>query len=167
MNNFIERCKAQDVDIRLNWEVTKVKWSDDKLSCVSNKENEELFCDFVVITVPLQVLKEGKIEFYPDILPYKRNVFDCMEMRSGCKIFCCFSKRFWPSNLQCLYVGKPSMFTQVWSEDSFVHDDKTFHVLCGFSTASAADKIAKCMNDEIKLRFLGQLDMIFRFVGFN
>ena len=148
----------------MNWEVQIVSWGGDSPLYVSNQKNETIYGDFILITVPLQVLKEGALSFVPSIDHYKKETLDCMEMRNGCKMFCCFNKRFWPSNLRLLYCEKPLAFTQVWTEDSFTYDGETFHVLCGFCTASVAEKSSKFEEEELNQRFLEQLDMIFGYV---
>ena len=111
--------------------------------------------------MPLQILKDGTIEFIPDILQYKKEALDCMEMRNGCKIFCCFMEKFWQPNLRLVYCETSFPFSQVWTEDSFRKDGKTFHILCGFATASVADKAANTEIEKLKNLFLEQLDLIF------
>lgn len=159
---YVQKCKEQQVDIRLNWEATAVSWSCSKPSFITNQEKETLLTDFIVVTVPLQALKCGAIKFVPNIDKYKKDTLDCMEMRNGCKIFCCFSKKFWPSNLQLLYCGVSSPFTQIWSEDSFTNDDgEIFHILCGFSTARVTEQLVKAGKENAKFKFVGQLNQIF------
>ena len=161
INYVIEKCKTQLVDIKLNWEATTVSWGADSPSSVSNQETETVSCDFIVLTVPLQVLKEGTIRFVPDIIRYKKEALDCMEMRSGCKIFCCFREKFWPSSLKVLFCEQQWPFTQIWTEDSFTHNNTLFHILCGFCTATAAEKAGEIEQEKLKNRFLVQLDIIF------
>jgi len=127
VSHFIQKCRTQNVDVHLNWEAKTVSWGGDSPSFVSNKESKCVFGDFILVTVPLQVLKEGVLEFAPDIPASKKETLGYMEMRSGCKMFCCFTEKFWPLNLHVLYCEQPSTFTQIWTEDSYTNDGKQSH----------------------------------------
>ena len=162
VSHFIQKCKTQNVDVHLNWEAKTVSWGGESPSFVSSKERKSVVGDFILVTVPLQVLKEGVLEFIPDIPASKKESLDCMEMRGGCKIFCCFTEKFWPLNLQFLYCEQSSTFTQIWTEDSYTDDGKTYHILCGFCTATSAERLSKIHVEDLKNQFLEQLDMIFR-----
>lgn len=60
----------------------------------------------VVVTVPLQVLKDEDIEFVPPLPQKKRDAIKTIAIDGAMKIVMKFSKRFWPTEvhgvcLQC------------------------------------------------------------------
>jgi monoamine oxidase len=92
---------GQNVDIRLNEAVTAVDYSDRTVVVTSSLATYE--ADYVVVAVPLEVLKAGRIAFTPG-LPAARNT--AMNKLSGGavnKVVLRFPSAFWDTNLQ--YIG--------------------------------------------------------------
>ena len=159
LDHLISKCAS--VNIKLNWQVKEVHWEEAKQRVIG-QSNEILLCDYVIIAVPLTVLKDGNIRFRPGLNNSKLQALEHMEMRNGCKMFCSFSQRFWLSENVDVYFTSNGPFKQIWNESSYKVDGQQLHVLCGFSTGSAADDAANCDSKQLKDQFLVELDILFR-----
>ena len=161
---MIERCKS--VKIVLNWQAKQINWKDNLIS-VLNQRNERLKADHVIIAVPLKILKDGDINFVPQLPIAKRNALENMEMRNGCKMFCCFSRMFWPDSFSVVYDSCNGPFKQIWVESKYFVDGNYRFILCGFTTGTSADVAARMDQRVLIMKFLDQLDRIFRCVSMN
>ena len=149
------------MDKRLNWPVKEINWTESGPVSIKNKVGESLEANHVIVTVPLTILKDGDIEFIPDLPSWKQNAIQRKEMQGAFKIICRFRSPFWPDNFNLLYCAE-GFCTQIWRED-LVSDEtgETCHVLLGFSTAGVAEKASKLGEEAVKEKFLQQLDTIF------
>lgn len=69
---------ANGMNVQLNQRVTKVDYSDTKIKVSHNGLISE--ADFVLVTVPLGVLKANKIEFIPSLPNTKQNAIQKIGM---------------------------------------------------------------------------------------
>jgi monoamine oxidase len=67
---------------------------------VELKDGTVLECDYVIVTVPLGVLKHKDIAFDPELPPWKVKAIDRFGMGLENKIILGFSECFWPENVQ-------------------------------------------------------------------
>lgn len=74
--------------------------------------------DFVVVTVPLPVLRDGDIEFEPALPQSKMLACSRIRMHSGAKVVCKFSRRFWPEDLD-IVICDHEIFAQFWTNGPF------------------------------------------------
>ena len=83
----------QDLDVRINHEVTAVDMIDDIVRVDTNKGAFE--ADYVVVTAPLGVLKASKIAFAPPLPETKQRAIDGLAMGVLNKVFLRFPEVFW------------------------------------------------------------------------
>ncbi|KAL9952453.1 hypothetical protein ACROYT_G039712 [Oculina patagonica] len=169
--------KCANVDKRLCWQVKEIDWRGkigqkaDEIQdtpktngkvCLKNQHGEMLSAKYVVITVPLTILKDGDISFIPALPAKKKRAIDTIQMRGALKIVCRFKSQFWPDNLNLIYSVR-GFLSQIWmyTRDAVDSDDKC-HVIAGFETAEPAEKKINLSGQEVLDGFLKHLDEIFR-----
>ena len=134
---------------------------------LKNQLGKMISANYVVVTVPLTILKDGDINFIPSLPKIKRKAIDTIQMTGALKIVCRFKSKFWPDDLSLVYaVG--GFISQIWmySRDSLCGADKC-HVIAGFQTAQHAEEKISLSGKEVLDGFLQQLNEIFRFVHRN
>lgn len=92
---------AQGLDIRLNTRVTNINYSNTKVVITANGTNVE--ADYVIVTVPLGVLKNNAITFTPALPSNKINAIANTNMGNVNKFLLVWNTPFWDTNLQ--YIG--------------------------------------------------------------
>lgn len=92
---------AKNLDIRLNTRVNKINYSSDKISITSN--TGALEADYVIISVPLGVLKNDSITFVPGLPLVKATAISKLNMGNVNKFLLKWNSTFWDNNLQ--YIG--------------------------------------------------------------
>jgi monoamine oxidase len=92
---------AQGLDIRLNTRVTDINYSNTKINITANGSNIE--ADYVVVSVPLGVLKNNAITFTPALPANKINAITNTNMGNVNKFLLVWNTPFWDVNLQ--YIG--------------------------------------------------------------
>ena len=92
---------AQGLDIRLNTRVTAINYSNAKVSITANGSNIE--ADYVIVSVPLGVLKNNTIAFTPALPTNKINAIANTNIGNVNKFLLVWNTPFWDTNLQ--YIG--------------------------------------------------------------
>ncbi len=92
---------AQGLDIRLNTRVTAINYSNAKVNVNANGNNIE--ADYVIVSVPLGVLKNNAITFIPALPTNKINAITSTNMGNVNKFLLIWSTPFWDTSLQ--YIG--------------------------------------------------------------
>lgn len=99
--DLIAEFLAQDLDLRLNTSVAEIDYVDSKVRIVT--EQEDFDADFVLITVPLGVLKEDVITFTPPLSGGIEQAIDGLKMGAVNKFICDWDTPFWDTDLH--YIG--------------------------------------------------------------
>ena len=92
---------GQSLDIRLNTRVTEINYSSTKTTVKANGTNLE--ADYVIVSVPLGVLKNNTITFVPSLPTDKQNAITHLKMSSVNKFLLTWNTAFWDTTLQ--YIG--------------------------------------------------------------
>lgn len=92
---------ATSLDVRLNSKVTKINYSADKSIISYNGQSIE--ADFVIVAVPLGVLKNNSIEFVPNLTTVKTAALNRLKMGNVNKFLLTWDNTFWDNSLQ--YIG--------------------------------------------------------------
>ncbi len=92
---------AQGLDIRLNTRVTAINYSSLKVNITANGNAIE--ADYVVVSVPLGVLKKNVIAFTPALPTNKINAISSTNIGNVNKFLLVWTTPFWDTNLQ--YIG--------------------------------------------------------------
>ncbi|GAB5456142.1 MAG: FAD-dependent oxidoreductase [Henriciella sp.] len=88
---------ASGLDIRLNQKVTGVDYTNPMVRVQTESGSFE--ADYVIVTVPLGVLKQGGIQFQPALPMNKQTAIDAMGMGTLNKVYLRFPNRFWASGV--------------------------------------------------------------------
>jgi monoamine oxidase len=92
---------AQGLDIRLNTRVTGINYSNTNVNIAANGSNME--ADYVIVSVPLGVLKNNAITFTPALPDDKISAITNTNIGNVNKFLLVWSTPFWDTNLQ--YIG--------------------------------------------------------------
>jgi monoamine oxidase len=92
---------ATGLDIRLNTRVSSINYSNEKVNITANGNNMD--ADYVVVSVPLGVLKNNVITFTPSLPTNKINAISNTNMGNVNKFLLVWNTPFWDTNLQ--YIG--------------------------------------------------------------
>ena len=92
---------ADGTDIRLQTNVTEIDFSKQLIQIKAS--NTVFECDYVVVTVPLGVLKQNKIEFIPALPPEKTSAIERVQMGVVNKFLLTWDSAFWDITLD--YIG--------------------------------------------------------------
>lgn len=84
---------ANGLNIQLNQRVSKVDYSDDKVKITHNGIITE--SDYVLVTVPLGVLKNNTIQFVPNLSTVKQNAIQKVGMNCVNKFLLTWDTAFW------------------------------------------------------------------------
>ena len=66
---------------------------------LKNQYGENITAKYVVITVPLTILKDRDITFVPKLSAGKNRAINTIQMLGAWRIVCQFKRRFWPEKL--------------------------------------------------------------------
>lgn len=89
------------LDVRLNTTVTSINYSQSKVKIIANGNNFE--ADYVIVSVPLGVLKNNSINFTPELPTGKITAINNTNMGNVNKFLLVWNTPFWDTNLQ--YIG--------------------------------------------------------------
>lgn len=84
--------------IQLNTVITKIDYSGSRIE-LKDADQASYFAAKVIITVPIPILKDGDIEFFPALPNDKTVAFQQIGMDPGMKVFLKFSKKFYHQNI--------------------------------------------------------------------
>ncbi|MFT6707787.1 MAG: monoamine oxidase, partial [Flavobacteriales bacterium] len=92
---------AEGIDVRLNTKVAGIDYGDEKIQVTTDQDAFE--ADFILLTVPLGVLKNDIISFEPALPSRIQNPIDKLKMGAVNKFLCVWDTPFWDTDLQ--YIG--------------------------------------------------------------
>ncbi len=126
---------AEGLDIRLNCAVREIDWSDGvRVETVADDVYE---ADAAVVTLPLGVLKAGRVTFSPPLPPIKREAFAGLQMGPVMKVVYLFEEPILDPSIGAIYAqGNPPM----WWSPSLGREDGA-SVWTGFFTGDYAREL--------------------------
>ena len=92
---------AEGLDIRYNQKVSEIDYAETQTKITTNQGNFN--ADFVVVSVPLGVLKKGIINFSPVLSAAKHTALSRMAMGTNNKVALFFEEAFWDTSSH--YIG--------------------------------------------------------------
>ena len=92
---------AIGLDVRLNTRVSSINYTNAKISITATENN--LDADYVIVSVPLGVLKNNSIAFTPALPTNKTNAISNTNIGNVNKFLLVWNIPFWDTNLQ--YIG--------------------------------------------------------------
>jgi monoamine oxidase len=148
---------SNNLDIQLNQKVTKIDYSNNKIKVSHNQKIS--IADYVLITVPLGVLKKETIQFIPDLPKTKKKAIQNVGMGCVNKYALQWEKKFW-DDVQ--YIGYSS---DTKDKYNYFLNLKKFHpnqnALMTFSFAEAARKSELQTDTEVLQEILSNLKDIY------
>jgi len=91
----------QGIDIKTNTKIIEINYLADKTIILT--ENQTFEADFILLTVPLGVLKKKVISFVPTLPNPKQQAIEKLQMGVINKFLCVWDSAFWETDLQ--YIG--------------------------------------------------------------
>lgn len=148
---------SRGLDIRQGQVVHKIQWGSSPARVVT--QDFEYEADQVVVTLPLGVLKAGKVAFVPDLPARKKEAISKLGVGVLNKCYLRFEEPFWPKGVDWLeYVSaKPGEWTQ-WV--SFWRTAKQ-PVLLGFNAADRGMEIESLSDEAIVASAMQTLKTIY------
>jgi len=93
---------AQGIEVKLNTRVTNIDYSQKMVKVTSNSGTQE--ADYVIVTVPLGVLKNNKIAFSPALPTNKQNAIAKVGMNCVNKFLLTWDTAFWDDKQYIVYT---------------------------------------------------------------
>lgn len=165
---------SKDMDVRTEWVVKEINHENPVVTITSTK-GEKVFCQHVVVTVPLLILKDNSIKFQPPLPKQKIDAIKNLGVENAIKIVLTFSKRFWPSRLNGI-VCADTLIPEMWFEhfdrvgeitphsknltENKRPEQETFTV-SAFACSDFATRVTAIPEKELIQRVLSQLDEMF------
>jgi monoamine oxidase len=97
----IAKKMAEGIDIRLQTKVVDINYQGEKVMVKTN--NGDFIADKVLVTLPLGVLKKGKVGFTPALPKRTQKAIDRLDMGTVNKFLLVWNKAFWDVDKQ--YIG--------------------------------------------------------------
>jgi monoamine oxidase len=136
---------AEDTEILLGHEVTQIDYSGTRVDVLTNRGSFQ--ANHVLVTVPLGVLKAGRVVFHPRLPKVKRDAIRKTRMGVFNKIFLKFDSVFWDQEDELIgYMGSQD---EAWPEIVNFHRIAGLPVLLAFSAGIAGEKNENRGNAEL------------------
>lgn len=147
---------ARGLDVRLGQKVRRIDWSPDGVAVTT--ENGRFDGDGAVVTLPLGVLRDGGIQFSPDLPGVKREAIHRLRMGVLDKAVLRFSRAFWPEAGNFAYL---SATPGEWP--AFVNLNSVLGAPClmGFAAGSWAREMEGRPEEEVRARVVEIVRLMF------
>ena len=133
---------AESLDVRLGEPVTRIAYGSSPVRVENSADTHE--ADAVVVTIPLGVLKTGRIDFSPKLPAKHRRAIRLLGMGTLDKLYLRFDEVFWDEDLDVIgHVGRADRWTGWVNMVPVVGEP----MLLGFNAGSAARRLER-MTDE-------------------
>ena len=132
----LARSLAKDLDVRLGQKVEKISLDEDGAHVETAEA--QVAADYVVVSVPLGVLKAGVITFEPNLPAAKQRAIAAMEMGVLNKTYLRFPRAFWDRDRRQLVRFSNQKAWSSWVNVASYSDEP---VLCGFNAASIGTEL--------------------------
>lgn len=161
---FFEEYIVPDIESKIiyNTPIANIDYSNGTVQ-VSDTNQVNLFnADKVLVTVPINVLKSGMIQFTPALPQVKLNALDDGNMPDGIKVFMEFSENFYPDILAYNSMTGNDGNGEIIYYNAAFKKESNKNILALFTVGSNATQYTSLGSDqEIIDYILSQLDEIF------
>jgi len=148
---------ADGLDIRLNEIVQRVEYSDGGVTITTNQNLYD--ADRAVITLPLGILKSGRVQFSPALPVDKQRAIKQLGMGLLDKVYLRFPHIFWPKAAELLgYIGPRKGEWAEWLNIAHYTDAP---ILLGFNVATFARQTEAWSDQQIVGDAMATLRTIF------
>lgn len=136
---------ADDLDVRLNTWVEAINYQHDQVEVTTSKGFYR--ADYVIVTVPLGVLKKEKIAFIPNLPNQKKEAIKGLEMGVLNKVYLAFDHVFWDKSVA--NMAKISQEKGHWSYWINLAPATGMPILTAFNVADYGKEIETFSDDDI------------------
>lgn len=143
---------ARGLDVRTGFEVERVSWAPDGVA-VRARDGRTLEARAGVCTLPVGVLRAGRVAFEPALPRARQGALDHIAMGPVVKVLLRFEERFWPRRLATLACGRGPV-TLYWP---VFHGSEGPAVLSAYATGPRAAELGAAGEDEALDRVLADL----------
>jgi monoamine oxidase len=146
VNSIVETIDRELCKILLETPVSEVFWENGKVKV--RAAGNEFSAPHAVITLPLAVLKSGKVRFAPELPETKHRAMTLLEMGPVIRVSLCFRSKFWEEapemrNLSFLFTDDPH-FPTWWTSNPL-----PYPILTGWAAARYAHALDGRGKEEI------------------
>lgn len=142
--------------ISYNQAVSLIDFSEaDTITVKTNKE-KVYETKYVICTVPLTMLKNNSIAFFPELPANKKKAIEALGMDAGTKVFLKFKKRFWKKNMWELFGTAVSpLYYQLFPQNHTEHFVLVAYLMGDFSETFSAK------GNQAVMDLVLELDLVF------
>lgn len=155
---------AAGLDIRTSWKVKEVLHAGPCGRCRVVRDNgESIQADRLVVTVPLNLLRDGDISFKPPLTLDKQEAANIVVQSNCVKVILRLTKRFWPDDCWDI-VCSDSFLPELWltpAAQVLKGTPMKEYYMVGFVGGERATRIMNLSHAEIARKMCLQLDAIF------
>ncbi len=142
--------------VRLNVQIKSINYESDSIQ-LTDARGSHYTATRVIITVPLPVLRDGDITFYPALPSTKLAAMNQIGMGAGMKIFLKFSNRFWEPDSGAIYSDG---FVPIYYPVARAGGSAARDVLTAYVAGEKAEYLSNLGSGAIQV-ILNELDRIF------
>lgn len=148
---------AKGLDVRLNQKVSKIDYTSEKVKVQHN--NGVLSADFVLVTVPLGVLKAQAIDFEPALPNFKQTAIQKIGMSCVNKFFLKWETAFWDDVQYITYTPEiPDKFNYFVNIKKF---SPNYNALMTFAYADYARQTETMSDSQVIAEIMNHLRDIY------
>jgi monoamine oxidase len=151
--DVLVRTMATDLDVKLNTWVSGINYGAEKVQIETSQGNYE--ADYVIITVPLGVLKKGAITFTPALPQDKQDAIRALDMGVLNKVYLKFDQVFWDNNVT--NIAQVSEQKGHWSYWINLAPTTGLPILTAFNVADYGTEIEQFSDEEIIAKAMANL----------
>eukprot|EP01132_Coremiostelium_polycephalum_P006000 gene6000-7475_t len=151
---------SKGLPILTNWRANTIDYNNTEIS-ITSYHNQVVRARSVVVTVPINILKDGDITFSPELPEDKKQSIQVLRMDDGMKIIAKFSNKFWGDKNVELILCADSPVPQIWMDGPPYRTNTNDYVVVGFITGDQATVFKSLPPKKQILTFLHQLDEMF------
>ncbi|MEM1134627.1 MAG: FAD-dependent oxidoreductase [Bacteroidota bacterium] len=137
--------------------VNAIDYSKNKV--IVKTQNETYTADKIIVTIPLKILQNGRINFTPLLPKDKLKVINDAVVWDGIKVFLEFSKNFYPAYID--FKITPATDGQVSYFDAAFGQHTNKNILGLFAVGAPAKNYTTLYGENLKNYILNELDEIF------
>lgn len=154
---YLHKSRGRPLDVRLNTVVNSLLYSEQGLTARTSQG--EYRAEQAVITLPLGVLKNGRVAFNPLLPPAHREAIQNLGMGVLNKTFLRFPKAFWPKGAELINYISPRKGE--WSRWLNLYHYTGKPVLVGFNASAYGRAIEKMSDTQVAAAAMGALKGMF------
>ena len=142
--------------IQFNTVVESINYEENQV--VINTQSGQHTADRVIVSVPLQILKDGDIDFIPDLPENKRNAINDVRVWDGFKAFFEFTEKFYDTQE---YPVNPATNGQKWFYDATLGQNSSKNILGIFTVGTPATEYNSRSGNDLRDFILAELDGLY------